>query len=344
MSKHQYYYHPTGGKPGRKPSKHTLQKVGDQVLEVPNSEVVDYMRQVLANPLADYGYHRMSGELTLSGFFINHKKVYRLMKTARLLQGPVNRESKQYVRYRIICPEGPLRLMEMDIKVVWVEGLRRYAFVLTILDVFTRAVLYWKAGFHMRQGEVQEAWKQVISRYMEPHEVLAWDVHIEIRSDNGPQFCARKLREFLKENCFVQTFTHPYTPQENGHIESFHAILSRALEGQYFEDLIALCAYLENFYQFYNYERIHGSTVKLPPMTFWRQWKQGNIERKVLDEKGRKVRFLLRKPRQEIKKIQAADNGSQREVSSLDLVGVDPPSNPKKMQSDGPVLNAQPAA
>jgi len=219
--------------------------------------------------------------------------------------------------------------MEMDIKMVWLEGLRRYAYVLTILDVFTRVVLHWEEGFHMRQGQVQHAWRQVIIHWLELNEVLAWEVHIEIRNDNGPQFCAKKLRKFLKENYFVQTFTHPYTPQENGHIESFHAILSRALEGQYFEDLSELRSWLENFYQFYNYDRIHGSTVKLPPMTFWKQWKLGNIDRKVLDEKGRKVRFLLTVPRQEIRKIQPTDNGSQREVSSLGLVGFDTPSNPK---------------
>ncbi len=317
ISRHQYYYEPTGGRPGRRPTGHTLQKIGDQVLERPNSEVVDHIRQVLDNPLADYGYHRMTGELTLAGFFINHKKVYRLMKTARLLRARLDRKSKQYVRYRIVCPQGPFRLMEMDIKMVWVEGLRRHAFVFTILDVFTRAVLYWEVGFHMKQAQVQDAWKEIISQYLEPHGALAWDMHIEIRSDNGPQFCAGKLREFLKNNYFMQTFTHPYTPQENGHIESFHSILSRALEGQYFDDLLALRKWLEIFYGFYNYARIHGSTVKLPPMTFWYQWAVGNIDRKVLDEKDRKVRFLLKVPRQDIKKISPADNGRLEVVSSL---------------------------
>lgn len=57
---------------------------------------------------------------------------------------------------------------------------------------------------------------------------MAWEIDIEIRSDNDPQFCAKKLQDFLKENHFLQTFTHPYTPQENGHIESFHAIKKRA--------------------------------------------------------------------------------------------------------------------
>lgn len=351
ISKHQYYHEAKGSKPGRKPSGFTRRLHGGQIQEVPNEEVVGYIRKLFEDPLVDYGHRRMTGALTLAGFYINHKKVYRLMKGAHLLQAKREGSSKEYVKYRIICPAEPLRLLEMDIKMVWIPGLGRYAYVLTILDVFTRVALHWEVGFQMRQEQVQAAWSKVIEEHLEPNGALAWEMNIEIRSDNGPQFCAEKLRRFFQDNYLLQTFTHPYTPQENGHIESFHAILSRALEGQYFENLPQLSAYLETFYDFYNYRRIHGSTLKLPPMTFWRQWQQGNIERKVLDEKARKVRFYLKLARQEVLKAEAADNGSHREVSSLDLEGLDAPLNPPDHKSDGPVftqdkavLKVQPAA
>jgi hypothetical protein len=277
------------------------------------------------------------------------------MKEARLLRPKADRSTKQYVKYRVICPAGPLQLMEMDIKMVWIGNLRRYAYVLTILDVFTRVVLHWRAGFQMKQGQVQAAWEEIIENHLQPAGALAWVVHIEVRNDNGPQFCAQSLRRFMIENYLVQTFTHPYTPQENGHIESFHAILSRTLEGQYFQDLPALQTWLENFYDFYNYERIHGSTVKLPPMTFYQQWNLGRIERKVLDEKGRKVRFALKVQRQEISKVEPmdfetfyekfplpapdrpdgrpADNASRREVSSPDCGGPAAPSIPDQVNA-----------
>lgn len=342
VSKNQFYHSPQGGKRGRKASRHTLQKYNGEVVKRSNSYVKDYMKGLFENPLTDYGYHRMTGELQLAGFYINHKKVYRLMRQARLLRRPEEKSAKQYVQYRILCPEAPLRLMEMDIKQVWVEGLMRYAYVLTILDVFTRAVLHRRESFSMAQQQVQAAWEQVMEEHLEPAGALAWELHIEIRSDNGPQFCANKLRQFLQNNYFVQTFTHPYTPQENGHVESFHAILARALRGEYFKDLTALTTWLERFYLYYNYERIHGSTLKLPPVTFWQQWNLGNIQRQVISEKERKVRFRLKVPRQEITKTQPTGNGNQREVSSLNLRGLDAPLNSKCVQTDGPVLNAQP--
>lgn len=320
VSKHQFYYRPTGGKRGRKPSGKTLQLIGNEHIERTNEDVINHMKQVLKDPKIDYGYHRMTGELTLSGFYINPKKVYRLMKESRLLHPPAKRPSRQYVQYRIICPQGPLRVLEMDIKMVWIEGLRRYAFILTILDVFTRTALHWRAGFQMRQEHVQDAWREVMEEQLEPMEAYAWEMHIEIRSDNGPQFCAGNLRKFLADNFFVQTFTHPYTPQENGHIESFHAILSRALDGQYFGNEKELRSFLADFYSFYNYRRIHGSIAKLPPMTFWNQWLLGNIDRKIVDEKRRRVRFSLKIPRQEVPLVQFSGNANLREVSRYNPV------------------------
>lgn len=320
LSKHQFYYQPTGGKPGRRPSSHTFRLVAGERVKESNQAVVDEIRRLLADPRVDYGYRKMCGKLTLMGYYINHKKVYRLMKGRRLLQPKAEKGTKNYVKYRVVCPEGPLRLMEMDIKMVWLEGRRRYGYILTILDVFTRVVLHWDLGLQMRQKDVERAWKGVIEQHLQAHAVLGWETHIEIRSDNGPQFCAKKLQQFFQDNYLMQSFTHPYTPQENGHIESFHAILSRDLKGKDFDDLPELREELQGFYPFYNYQRIHASTLYVPPMTFWELWDQGKIQRTVLDEKKRKVKFTLNIPRQEVTLVEPSENESQRLLSAHTMV------------------------
>ena len=316
LSKHQFYYQPTGGKPGRRLSSHTLRLFEGQGVSMSNRSVVAEMRSILTDPRVDYGYRKMCGQLTLMGYYINHKKVYRLMKGARLLQPKAEKGTKNYVKYRIVCPEGPLRLMEMDIKMVWLEGLRRYGYILTILDVFTRVVLHWDLGLQMRQQDVERSWTRIIEQHLQAHAVLGWETHIEIRSDNGPQFCAQKLQQFFKDNYLIQSFTHPYTPQENGHIESFHAILSKNLKGKDFDDLSELRQELQGFYPFYNYQRIHTSTLNIPPMTFWKLWNQQHIQRILLDQKSRKVKFKLNIPRQQVTLVQPSDNESLRLLSA----------------------------
>jgi len=348
LSKHAFYYCSTGSKPGKTASQTSMQWKDGSWLEVANARVIEEMHQINEQAGKMQGYHRMCAELQLQGFKINRKKVYRLMKEAKLLRKVVKPKGRKYVRYRIVLPSEPLTLLEMDIKQVWIAGQSRPAFILTILDVFTRSALYWQVGYRMTNEQVRAAWECLIEHVLQPLKRPDAHMHIEVRCDNGPQFVAKALQLFLCENFLQQTFTHPYTPQENGHIESFHAILGDSLEERYFEDLSDLENFLEGFYKRYNYERVHSGILYLPPVTFWHQWTLGHIECQVIDEPKRKARFSLKIPRWQIRKIQPqpAGNGSQREVLSLDFLGLDAPENPIttiKQQSDGAVLNAQPA-
>lgn len=300
VTKNQFYHCPSSIRQGRRCSEYTTRLINGVKEEVSNLEVVEWIKRRLKDPLNTEGYQRMTGALQLSGFYINAKKVYRLMRKYQLLRKVRQREGRNYVRYRILCPATPLRLIEMDIKSVWIAGKRRYAYVLTILDVFTRVVLCWRVGLHMKQEAVQAAWQELIETHLEVEHMHAWKIDIEVRNDNGPQFSSKKMQQFLKDNYFLQTFTHPYTPQENGHVESFHAILGDQLQGKVFVDLAGMEDMLDVFYVHYNQHRIHGSTLNLPPQLFWNQWKAGNIERTVIDEKKRKVKFRLKIGRQNI--------------------------------------------
>ena len=329
ISKHQFYHKPSGKKRGRKKTRHTLQLIKGESVKRLNIEVIQDIKKILENPNADYGYHKMTGDLQILGWFINHKKVYRLMKSKQLLRPKPKREAKNYVKYRILSPLAPLRLLEQDIKQVWIEGRGRYAYVLTIIDVFSRFALHRSVGMQMKQADVKKAWLDVIENYLEPLNVFAWEIDIEVRNDNGPQFRAVKLQDFLRENSFSQTFTHPYTPQENGHVESFHAILGRNLEAKVFENLADLIKDLDVFYLFYNYRRIHGSICKLPPALFWQQWNKNNIDRLIVDEKNRKVKFKLKIGRQYLTKFEPTDKESMRKVLSI----IFEESSPKENQS-----------
>jgi len=58
------------------------------------------------------------------------------MDENHLLELNVKKPTKKYVIYR--RPEGPLRLLEIDIRSVWIDAARQHGYVLTVLDVFTR--------------------------------------------------------------------------------------------------------------------------------------------------------------------------------------------------------------
>ncbi|WP_233268497.1 hypothetical protein [Cellulophaga sp. L1A9] len=51
--------------------------------------------------------------------------------------------------------------------------------------------------------------------------------NVVIRSDNGSQFIANNVREYLGLIGVQQEFTHIATPEENAHIEAYHGILKK---------------------------------------------------------------------------------------------------------------------
>lgn len=293
ISKHQYYYKPKPLKTNYLTSVITRKHEGENVIEVPNDEVIEKICNIQKQPNTDYGYRKMTFALMMLGYIINHKKVYRLMKEKGLLKEKNKKSPRSFVLYRKILPSMPLELLEMDIKFVWIEEHKRYAYILTIIDTFTRAVLYWQVAYSVKKEQVKKAWLYIIENYLQTYDCLNRKMHIEVRNDNDSRFIAQEVQAFFKENCLNQVFTHPYTPQENGHIESFHAILSENLNKMKFWSLNDLEYLLSIFYDNYNNRRLHSSIAYLAPKDFWKLWELNLIERTV-NEKKREARYKLK--------------------------------------------------
>ncbi len=320
ITKHQYYYRPKKGKRGRKPSTHVL-KIDDKVkYEIMNQEVVKEIEDTQADPDLNYGYHAMTRHLQLQGWQINHKKTYRLMRENKLLHPRRKKPEKTYVKYRKVLPKAPLEVIEMDIKMVWIERDRRFAYVLNIIDTFTRKLLYQSVGFSITSHHVKRAWEYLVIHHLQPNDCLNRKLHIEIRNDNDKRFSAKIVQDFFKENHLSQVFTHPYTPQENGHVESFHAILGNHLKRFTFWSINELEQDLIVFREKYNNQRLHGSLAYLAPNDFEMLWQLNLIQTKI-DEKQRKTTFKLTIPRHLVKQY----TGNNEPKGSLSLKFSDSP-------------------
>lgn len=228
---------------------------------------------------------------------------YQLLHEKRKVPG------KTYVKHRRVNPSMPLQVIEMDIKFQWVISHQRYAFILTAIDCFTRKTLHWQVAYAIKKEQVVAAWESIIVQYLQPFGMMNKDITIEIRNDNDSRFAAKVVQEYLLENGLNQVFTHPYTPEENGHIESFHSILGKSLNQKgIFETITDLENHLKHFYHAYNYVRLHGSLDHLCPETFWIVWEKGLIKSTDGEKKARTHR--LTKPHYEL-----SGNDCRREAS-----------------------------
>lgn len=301
MSKNQYYHRSTGKQVGRRPSQTTAWQCphSEEKQDVCNTTVVNRIVELKLDPDRANYYKLICIALCLEGYFINHKKVYRLMKEYVLLEERSKTSGKQYVQYRRVVPKQPLEIIEMDIKYVWLGGRRKYAYILTIIDTYTRYVLHWDVGYRMKTAQVKKAWEYVIAHYIQKYRGKDAQVEIEVRSDNGKQFSSKEMIDFFDSNDLTKVFTHPYTPEENGHIESFHKTLGKALKHDHFETLEDLYQRLARFYVKYNNERSHGSIKGLPPSIFWALDDQELIEYTINEDK-RTMKFKLKVAYQEI--------------------------------------------
>lgn len=259
LSKSSYYYRSLSGKRGRKPSTSTQSKEG---IRYSNAYVVDRIKWLLNQEFIDYGYEKVTGWLrNIEGLIINGKKVYRLMKGARVLNSRIRRDrrGKKIAKDLLHNPHQPFECLQTDIKYIYIHGEHRNALLITVLDVFSRGVLGYRLEWSITKHQVIDLMKEVLYHYSMPRKV-------SLRTDNGSQFEAGLFREYLREMCIDHEFTHVASPQENCYIESYHSIVESTVCARYeLESLEEAKEVFNRFINFYNQNRIHGSLNMLSP-------------------------------------------------------------------------------
>ncbi len=87
-----------------------------------------------------------------------------------------------------------------------------------------------------------------------------------LRSDNGPEFVAKDLRQWLAETGAKTLYIEPGSPWENGYCESFNSRLrDEFLNGEIFYSIKELRVLAERWRVHYNTIRPHSSLGYRPP-------------------------------------------------------------------------------
>jgi transposase InsO family protein len=123
--------------------------------------------------------------------------------------------------------------------------------MLYIIDEFTREALAIRVARKIRSADVIEALADLfIERGVPAH----------IRSDNGPEFVALALREWIAAVGAKTAYIEPGSPWENGYCESFNGKLrDELLNGEIFYSLKEAKTVIEAWRRHYNTIRPHSS-------------------------------------------------------------------------------------
>ncbi len=131
--------------------------------------------------------------------------------------------------------------------------------MLTLVDEYTRECLAIDVTRQLNSEDVLErlAWLMV-TRGVADH----------IRSDNGPEFTAKAVRQWLRRVSVKTLFIEPSSPWENGYVESFNGKLAdEFLEREVFCTLQEAKVLIERWRVQYNTIRPHSALGDRPPAT-----------------------------------------------------------------------------
>ena len=214
----------------------------------------------MASIFGRYGYRRVTALLRLDGWWVNHKRVERIWRREGLKV-----PKKHPKRSRLWLNDGScIRLRAERRDHVWAydfvhgrthEG--RSFRMLTLVDEYTRECLAIDVARQLNSEDVLER--------------LAWlmatrGVPDHIRSDNGPEFTAGAVREWLKGVGVKTLFITPGSPWENGYVESFNGTLAdELLEREIFYTLYEAKVMIERWRVQYNTIRPHSALGYRPP-------------------------------------------------------------------------------
>ena len=232
-----------------------------------NSQVIDKLKGISKKHPRE-GSRKAYVKLRGEGLLINHKKVERLWKENGLTV-PVKRRRRRRGKQldRPIKPLYPHHVWAYDfMEDSCVNGSKLR--ILTVVDEFTRESLEVYVANSIPARKVIEVLEFLFIMRGYPE---------YLRSDNGPEFIAREIQDWLAKQSITTAYIEPGKPWQNGVNESFNGRLrDECLNTEWFYSLLDARGIIEAYRQYYNQERPHGSLGYLSPVAFKKQWESSH--------------------------------------------------------------------
>ena len=208
-----------------------------------------------------FGYRRIAALLGEEGWKVGKRLVQRWRKHAGLRVPPTR---KKQIR-RGVSTGLPTKATHRGHVWTWdfiadatVRGgaLR----MLTILDEHTRECHVLRADRALKSQDVLEWLGRAIQEHGAPE---------HLRSDNGPEFIAKAVQQWLAEQKIKTLYIEPGSPWQNGFVESFHGrFRDECLNREQLHTLTEARVVVEDYRLDYNQHRPHSRLGYLSPASF----------------------------------------------------------------------------
>ena len=214
----------------------------------------------LATQYGRYGYRRVGAMLARAGWAVNLKRVERIWRREGLKvpqkqpkKGRLWLNDGSCVRLR---PERPNHVWSCDFVEDRTHNGRKFR-MLNVIDEFTRECLAIRINRKLNSTDVIDVLCDLFILRGAPG---------YIRSDNGPEFIAKAVGEWIAAVGAKTAYIEPGSPWENGYCESFNSKLrDELLNSEIFYTLEEARVVIEGWRRHYNTIRPHSSLGYRPP-------------------------------------------------------------------------------
>jgi transposase InsO family protein len=186
-----------------------------------DAAVVDAARKIaLERP--SYGTRRMAVMISRElGRSVNRKQVQRVFHALNWIEPAKKKTDIIRSKGKTVKASRPNELWEADMSYIWCGNKDGWCYLFNVIDVFSREwVAYAFDTSAVKENAIQSVTNALATRSIDVGK-------LSLRVDNGPQYRSNAFRESMKVLGIRLEFIFRNTPEQNGHIESFHKTLKR---------------------------------------------------------------------------------------------------------------------
>ena len=221
--------------------------------DTPHNKTSDEIEQLVINTAGEYwcdGVEALADHIQrLYNLTINSTTVYRILKRRGVRYGPQHPRTTKRWKIQLYSHQVPGQELQMDTKYPF--GYKQGKVIYTIIDDATR----WVYAYSYATAD-KENTLDFINR-VQHHAPFPIQ---KIRTDQGKEFIATVVREYLKSQDIEHRTNTPYCPEENGKIERFHRTLNEKCIVTHMrpsDSLDDIQYKLNLFLQYYNFQKRH---------------------------------------------------------------------------------------
>lgn len=240
-------------------------------------DYADYLliKKIFEDSRKKYGWRQVQMHLP-NGITMNHKKIKRIMKKYHLIckirranpykkmakktqehrtfNNQLNREFKSLTPFKVFCTD-----------ITYLPFNHRVAYLSVIKDIGSGEIVAWKVSLRIDMELVLGTIERLRNNSALPLESFR---NIMIHSDQGFHYTSPQYIEQVKLLNMIQSMSRKGNCIDNSPMESFFGHFKDDVDYHNCKTFEELNVLIENYMQYYNYERYQWNLKKMTPVEY----------------------------------------------------------------------------